>query len=161
MTMSYYTGDITVRGLYTDLYPNAGPKVASGPTFTMTPVHQTGTQYAGARDDYTFEIVYSSTASNDISYMKKIAIIFPNPASEGIDFVLVGQDCVEATGSEVEIEECWIETNGRIIWIRPVIKSSYTSNMKIRITTRDLAIRNPTNNRTVYWNRFAVKFYSW
>lgn len=33
--------------------------------------------------------------------------------------------------------------------------------MKIRIQTRDLAIRNPTNNRTVYWNRFAVKFYSW
>jgi hypothetical protein len=65
----------------------------------MTAVHQTGTQIAGARDDYTFEIIYSSTASVDISYMKRIAIIFPNSASEGIDFVLVGQDCVEATGS--------------------------------------------------------------
>jgi hypothetical protein len=65
----------------------------------MTPVHQTTTQIAGARDDYTFEIIYSSTASNDISYMRRIAIIFPNPASESIDFVLVGQDCVEATGS--------------------------------------------------------------
>lgn len=33
--------------------------------------------------------------------------------------------------------------------------------MKIRIQTRNLAIRNPTNNRTVYWNQFTVKYYSW
>ncbi len=93
-TYSYYTGGITTRGIFTDLIPNAGPKVASVPTFTMTAIHQTPTQYAGSRDDYIFEIIYSSTASNDISYMKKVAIIFPNSGSEGIDFVLVGQDCV-------------------------------------------------------------------
>jgi len=58
----------------------------------MTPVHETTTQYAGSRDDYIFEIVYSSTASNDISYMRKIALIFPT--GENIDYVLVGQDCV-------------------------------------------------------------------
>lgn len=65
----------------------------------MTPVHQTTTQYAGARDDYTFEIIYSSSATNDISYMKKVAIIFPWSGSESIDYVLLGQDCVEAPGS--------------------------------------------------------------
>jgi hypothetical protein len=48
-----------------------------------------------------------------------------------------------------------------VIWIKPVPKTTYTSNMKIKIRTRDLAIRNPTNNRTVYLNRFVVKYYSW
>ena len=61
----------------------------------------------------------------------------------------------------MEIERCWIETGGRVIWIKPVVKTSYTSTMKIKIQTRNLAIRNPTNNRTVYWNRFVVKYYSW
>lgn len=95
MTSYSYTGDITTRGTYNDLYPNVQPKQAIGPTFIITPVHQTTTQYAGARDDYTFEIIYSNTASNDISYMKKVAIIFPQSASpQLIDFVLLGQDCV-------------------------------------------------------------------
>ena len=70
MTYSYYLGGLTSKGLLTDMFPNAGPKIASGPTFTMTPVHQTTTQYAGSRDDYTFEIIFSNSATNDISYMK-------------------------------------------------------------------------------------------
>jgi hypothetical protein len=77
-TYAYTTGDITARGIFNDLFPNAGPKQSGSPTFTMTPAHHTTTQIAGARDDYTFEIIYSSTASNDISYMKRIAIIFPS-----------------------------------------------------------------------------------
>ncbi len=36
---SYHTTDITTKGTYTDGFPNASPKQASGPTFIMTPVH--------------------------------------------------------------------------------------------------------------------------
>lgn len=125
----------------------------------MTPIHQAGAMYNGARDDYTIEFSYSSTASVDISYMKLIAIIFP--ASSTANFVLMGQDCVEAPTSSVEIAECWIVPGSRIIWIRPVVKSSYTSNMNIAITTRDLAIRNPTNVANVYKSWFAIKFYTY
>lgn len=39
ITYSYHTTDKTTRGVYTDSYPNASPKQASGPTFTITPVH--------------------------------------------------------------------------------------------------------------------------
>lgn len=45
----------------------------------MTAVHQNAPRYIGARDDYTFEIIYSSSINVDISYMKLIAIIFPDP----------------------------------------------------------------------------------
>lgn len=41
-------------GTLTDNYPNVSPKAASSPTFTMTPVFQTGTMYAGSLDDYVF-----------------------------------------------------------------------------------------------------------
>lgn len=118
----------------------------------MTPVHQTGTMYNGARDDYTFDFTYSTTASVDISYMKLIAIVFPSSGTA--DFVLLGKDCVEAPSSTIEIAECWLVPGTRVIWIRPVQKTSYTSNMNIAITTRDLAIRNPTNVNTVYKSWF-------
>lgn len=68
---------------------------------------------------------------------------------------------MEAPTSSIEIAECWIVPNSRIIWIRPVVKTSYTSNMNIAITTRDLAIRNPTNVANVYKSWFAIKFYSY
>lgn len=48
-----------------------------------------------------------------------------------------------------------------MIWIRPVVKTTYTSNMNIAIVTRDLAIRNPTNVNNVQYNWFTVKFYSY
>lgn len=68
---------------------------------------------------------------------------------------------MEAPTSNVEIEECWIESGNRLIWIRPVIKEVYTSNMKIAITTSDLALRNPLANSSTNHNWFDVKFYSW
>jgi hypothetical protein len=62
----------------------------------------------------------------------------------------------------VEIAACWIDTaGGRTIWIQPVVKTSYTSNMQIKIQTRNLAIRNPVSYRTSYWYQFTVRFYSW
>lgn len=127
----------------------------------MTPIHQTGTKYRGARDDYKFEFVFSSSGSSsvDITYMKLIALIFP--VSGNSDFTLLGEDCVEAPTSDVEIEECWIEPGGRLMWIRPVIKNVYTSDMRIAVVTTDLAIRNPLSRSTTNPNWFNVKFYSW
>jgi hypothetical protein len=156
-TYHLYSYEYSYSGQLTDGFPQLNPKTSGSATFTMTPV--SGNLYNGARDDYTIEFTYSSTASVDISYMKLIAIIFPDPSTA--DFVLLGQDCVEGITSSIEIEECWIVPNTRIIWIRPVVKTSYTSNMNIAITTRDLAIRNPTNVANVYKSWFAIKFYSY
>jgi hypothetical protein len=75
----------------TDGYPNESPKIGTSPTFLMTALHQT-TRYLGSRDDYTFEITYSTASLIDVSYTRLIAIIIPN--SNSIDFVLRGQDCV-------------------------------------------------------------------
>ena len=157
----HYNTQLTTKGTLSDGYPNEAPKTSSNPTISITPIHQTGTKYRGARDDYKFEFVFSTTggSSVDITYMKLIALIFP--ASSSSDFSLIGEDCVEAPTSDVEIEECWIEPGGRLIWIRPVIKQVYTSNMKIGIITRDLAIRNPLSNSSTNNNWFDVKFYSW
>ncbi len=60
----------------------------------MTAIHQTGTKYRGARDDYKFEIVFSTSggSSIDITYMKLIALIFPTTSQS--DFSLIGEDCV-------------------------------------------------------------------
>lgn len=77
------------------------PKTTTTATFTLTPMHQTSTMYRGARDDYTIQFAFSSSASVDISYMKLIAVIFP--VSSNADYVLLGQDCVEAPSSQVEI----------------------------------------------------------
>jgi len=48
-----------------------------------------------------------------------------------------------------------------VIWIRPVFKTTYTNNMKVRIQTRNLAIQNPVSNSSFNMNLFAVKYYSW
>lgn len=62
-----------------DYYPLEGPKYStSSPTFTMTPIYQTPTMYQGARDDYKFSIIFDTSGTVDISYMKLIAIIFPS-----------------------------------------------------------------------------------
>jgi hypothetical protein len=58
----------------------------------MTPLHSSSPKYLGSRDDYIFEIIYSTASLVDISYTKLIAIIIPN--SNSINFVLKGQDCV-------------------------------------------------------------------
>jgi hypothetical protein len=59
------------------------------------------------------------------------------------------------------VASCYIDTANGIVWITPVIKSTYTSNMAISVTTRNLAVRNPVNNRNTNANQFTVKYYSW
>ena len=84
-----YNSQITTKGVLTDGFPNESPKTSSNPTFSMTAIHQTSTKYRGARDDYKFEIVFSTTggSSVDIRYTKLIALIFPSSSS---DFSILG-----------------------------------------------------------------------
>lgn len=72
----------------------------------MTALYEPSPMYLGSRDDYHFSIVYSSTTLVDLSYTQLIAIIIPN--SYSIDYSLVGQDCVEAPNSQIQVQSCWI-----------------------------------------------------
>jgi hypothetical protein len=77
----------TSSGGITDGYPNEGPKTSSTPSLTITPV--SGSYIAGTRDDYTFSFTFSA-ANNDLSFVKKIALIFPS----SIDYNFLESDCV-------------------------------------------------------------------
>ena len=154
-----YTREITSKTTISDFFPQLNPKTSSTDTFDIVAIHEGGSLLKGTRDDYRISFTFSTSASDDITYMKLIAVVFPT--SGQADYLLLGQDCVEDPSSEVEIEECWIEQGSRLIWIRPVIKTSYTSDMVISVVTRDLAIRNPVSITTVYKSHFQVKFYSW
>jgi hypothetical protein len=118
----------------------------------------TPTMYAGSRDDYTITFAYSNSATVDLSFTQLVAFIFP---TWSYDYAFPESDCVESPSSQVEIASCYIDTSQGVIWITPVIKSSYTSNMAISITTRNLAIRNPVSNINLNNNAFVVKYYSW
>ena len=56
---------------------------------TMTPLHRSS-RLKGSRDDYTFTFTYTTSNTNDLSFVKKIAIIFPT----NIDYVFVETDCL-------------------------------------------------------------------
>lgn len=85
----------TSSGGISDGYPNEGPKTSATPSLTITPV--SGSYIAGTRDDYTFSFTFSAS-NNDLSFVKKIALIFP---SGSIDYDFLESDCVEAPGSQV------------------------------------------------------------
>ena len=50
-----------------------------------------------------------------------------------------------------------MDPTANVIWITPVQKSSYTSDMTVSILTRNLAIRNPVVNTATNNNQFIVK----
>ena len=157
LTYTYhFSSRYTTVGTITDGFPNESPKRSSNPTLSMTAIHQT-TRYAGVRDDYIFTFAFDNSATEDIKFTKKIALMFPT----NIDYVFVESDCMEATNSQVEIASCVMDPATRVIWITPVEKTSYTSDMTISIVTRNLAIRNPVVNISTDINQFAVKFYTW
>ena len=54
-----------------------------------------------------------------------------------------------------------IDPNNRIIWITPVIKSTYVTGNLLSIQTRNLAIRNPSTLRSVNAQSFDVRVYTW
>jgi hypothetical protein len=85
-----FSSKITSIGYITDGFPNESPKVVSNPTFSLTPIHNTVTQYAGSRDDYTITFTYTNTATVDISFTQLIAVIFPT----GIDYDFPESDCL-------------------------------------------------------------------
>jgi hypothetical protein len=159
MTVYTYMFSSKITGICTisDGYPNETPKSSASTSLTLTPIHQTATQYAGSRDDYTITFTYSSSATVDLSFTQMIAFIFPT----SIDYSFPESDCVESPSSQVEIASCYIDTTQGVVWITPVVKSTYTSNMAVSITTRNLAIRNPVTNINLNNNYFVVKYYSW
>jgi hypothetical protein len=54
-----------------------------------------------------------------------------------------------------------MDPTSNVIWIYPVQKTSYTSDMLVSIVTRNLAIRNPITNTSTNNNAFSVKYYTW
>lgn len=99
-TYSYYfSSKITTIGYITDGYPNEGPKRSGSPSLTLTPIHQTGTMYAGSRDDYTITFTYNTAGSTiDLSFTQLIAFIFPTWL---VDYAFPETDCVESPSSQV------------------------------------------------------------
>ena len=152
----HYNTKYTSVGTITDGYPNEAPKTSSNPTMTMTPLHRS-TRLKGSRDDYTFSFTFTTSNTDDLSFVKKIAIIFP----VNIDYEFVETDCLEAPGSQVEIASCVMDATNKVIWIYPVEKLTYTSNMPVAIQTRNRAIRNPVVNTTTNINAFTIKYYTW
>ncbi len=132
--------------------------MSGSPIFTMTPVTQT-TKYAGVRDDYIFDITYNNgDTAIDVSYTQLIAIIFPS----NVDYVVYKSDCFEGAGSVIKVDTCWVDSTNSIIWVKPVVSSSYKNQDKLQIITRGLAIRNPYANYTnSNIELFTVKYYSW
>ena len=153
----HYNTRYTSVGTITDGYPNESPKTSSNPTITITSLHRPSPRLRGSRDDYTFTFTYTTSNNDDLSFVKKIAIIFPT----NIDYIFVETDCLEAPGSQVEIASCVMDPSTKVIWVTPVQKSSYTSNMAVSIQTRNRAIRNPYVNTTTNANQFDIKYYTW
>lgn len=82
-TYSYTTG----KGTLSEGYPNEGPKTPSSPSLTIIPIHNSA-KYKGTRDDLKIEFTFdTSSSSDDLSYVKLIAFIFPTY------FSLKGKDC--------------------------------------------------------------------
>lgn len=47
-----------------------------------------------------------------------------------------------------------------MIWIKPILKTTDTSDLRIVVTTTDLAIRNPLATSAQY-DDFIIRYYSW
>jgi hypothetical protein len=53
-----------------------------------------------------------------------------------------------------------IDINYRVIWITPVVKSTYTDASTLTIETVGLAIRNAVSYQTNL-NQFTIRYYTW
>ena len=54
-----------------------------------------------------------------------------------------------------------MDASTKVIWITPVQKTTYTSEMVVKVQTRNLAIRNPITNTTTNLNQFTIRYYTW
>lgn len=53
-----------------------------------------------------------------------------------------------------------IDIDNRVIWVTPVVKSSYTDSSTLIIETAGLAIKSPLTN-AVNRNQFTIRYYTW
>jgi hypothetical protein len=157
---SYLSSRTSEKITHKDAFPELGAKQIStpSPSFSVTPL--AGNYLAGQLEDYQFDFIYTSGGSSArMKYTKMISITFPSATVN--DFGFAGTECTEGVNSAIEVQSCVIDISNRIIWITPVVKSTYTTGSKLSIQTRNLAIRNPSTLRTLNVNSFDIRMYSW
>lgn len=150
----YFTGASSRKVVLSDNYKNENPRGSpTTATMSLTPVVQTSTKYYQMRDDYVIDVTFGSDTGYEVSFVQKIAIMFHT------SYNLLNSDCVEGPGSAIKVDTCWIDTVNEIIWVTPVMSSSYKNSDTLEVITRGLAVQNPT--ATINMNGFVVKYYTW
>jgi len=109
-------------------------------------------------DDWKIQFTMSSAGTNSTSLVKYISIQFPNSTTS--DLQLLSRSCIEYITSTIEIANCVIDINNRVIWITPVVKSTYTDASTLILETTGLAIKAPVTNQ-VNFNMFVIRYYTW
>jgi hypothetical protein len=113
----------------------------------------------GMLDDWKITFAMSTLGSNSTSLVKYISIQFPNTTTS--DIQLLSRSCIGFPGSSnIEVANCVIDINSRVIWVTPVVKSTYTDAYYLVIETVGLAIRNAINYQTNL-NQFTIRYYTW
>lgn len=152
----YNSDDDCERVYYSDPFPSHPPNEPTSPTFTITPIY--ATNQMGMRDDWTITFAMSSSATNSTSLVKLISIEFP-PATTS-DLGLQSRECLEYITSTIEVDNCVIDIENRVIWITPVPKASYTDASSLIIQTAGLAIRTAVTLTTNH-NQFTIRYFTW
>jgi len=101
----------------------------------------------------------SNTAGNSTSLVKLISISFP-PFST-YDITIQGKQCFEYSTSTIEVDSCFIDPSNRVIWITPVIKSTYSNDHTLIIESAGLAFSNPITSSSINFNQFVIRYYTW
>jgi hypothetical protein len=113
--------------------------------------------YRGQNDDYRFAFTMSSSAGNSTSLVKLISISFPSAS----DITFQGKQCFEYSTSVIEVKSCIIDIDNRVIWITPVVKTTYSNDHQLIIESAGLAFLNPVSATTLNMNQFVVRYYTW
>lgn len=153
----YYTADACEKIIYSDTFPSLVPNEPTGPSFSMTSIYSN--TYKGQNDDYRFAFTMSSSAGNSTSLVKLISISFPSAAVSDITFQ--GKQCFEYSTSVIEVKSCIIDTENRVIWITPVIKTTYSNDHQLIIESAGLAFQNPVSISSLNMNQFVIRYYTW
>jgi hypothetical protein len=148
-------GRQTTKITYTDSFPLLANKEFADSVLMLTAIN--GHSIARQREDYKFTFRLSAAdTGTDIQLVKMFAVNVPTTTP---DFAVLGGECIEDEASEIELENCWIESGK--IWARVVSKTTYRNNHFFRVRTLNLALRNPSTSTSTNVNTFSVTFYGW
>ncbi|KRW99610.1 hypothetical protein PPERSA_03411 [Pseudocohnilembus persalinus] len=85
--------------------------------------------------------------------VKKVVIVFP------VEFVFVGEDCAEYTGSDVIIDNCYIDKTNNYMWLN-IFDNGYDDTSKtLVIQTRNFAFVN--YNAAINLSGIEIKTFRW